>query len=88
MLHVLKSKAKNQSYNVGSRVVIQLYEKVAKNPDKYIEAARLLAEEDGAKVAVDEDELTVDETFTAMEYLIEYRNEWICTQYYEYNTSK
>lgn len=90
MVAELKTRARTQSYNVGYKDTLQLYNMIAKNPDKYIrEAENLLARDlNGGVMKCPVGEVTLAETFTAMDFFIEHHNEWICTELPDYKTSK
>lgn len=88
MLEVLKTRAKNETYNVGYKEQIELYDQVAVCPDYYIAVAETMCNVDKAQGLMEDPEKdgTLAETWAVMDHYIETRNNWICTEYPEYKT--
>lgn len=84
MVSVMKHKAKNQSYNLGYKELVLLYDKIAKDPDHYIKAAQALI--DNTKETVDES--SVEEHFIAMEWRLEHEYETLSNTDFLYRSSK
>lgn len=86
----MKTKAKTESYNVGYKDAVQLYDAIAENPDKYIKKAKDLLERDRNGGVMDDPkhEGTMAEHFKAMDFFIEYKYDWICNELFDYRTSK
>lgn len=85
----MKMRAKTQSYNVGYKEIILLYDTIASNPDEYIENAELLLAADAHHGLMENPKTgaTVEQTFMAMDYYVENHYDWISTDYFEYKTS-
>lgn len=88
MVEVMKTRARNETYNVGYNQQIALYNEVATRLDD----ATLLGDfafDGDKKYGITEDpekEGTVAETWVVMDHLIERQNNWVCTAYPEYKT--
>jgi hypothetical protein len=88
MLEVLKTRAKNETYNVGYKEQIELYDQVAVCPDYYIAVAETMCNVDKAHGIMEDpqNDGSMAETWAVMDHLIERRNDWICTEHPEYKT--
>lgn len=86
MLEVMETRIRNETYNVGYKEVIDLYSQVAARPDYYIDLAERISHADETQRIFEKPNKhgTVVETWEAMDYLIEHRNAWICTEHSGY----